>query len=44
MLKVHICEDDREQLKRLESYIEDIIMVSAFLRCQAVPLPVQAHS
>lgn len=27
MLKVHICEDDREQLKRLESYIEDIIMV-----------------
>lgn len=29
MLKVHICEDDREQQKRLESYVEDIIMVES---------------
>lgn len=27
MLKVHICEDDREQQIRLESYIEDIITI-----------------
>lgn len=29
MLKVHICEDDREQQKRLELYIEQIIMVES---------------
>ncbi len=27
MLRVHICEDNREQQKRLESYIEEIIAV-----------------